>query len=140
MNRPLAAVLVASALVAAVLTPVAQAAPPPAPTPDIAVAPAASGADCEWGTEPAGVIPHVDYARGYLNGGDWRRDYNPPYECAIGPAWTPIMHNYPYSHVQVTSEELGVQWADQRQCSGLNDPECAPGEWAEMYAESALGF
>ena len=140
MNRPLAAVLVAGALVAAVLTPVAQAAPPPVSATDAPVTPAASGADCEWGTEPAAVIPHVDYPRGYLDGGHWRRDYDSPYECALGPAWTPVMQGYPYSLVQATSEEYGVPWADQRLCTGIADPRCAPGEWKELYAESALGF
>ena len=141
MLRTVATTVVAAALVAAVLVPTASAAPPRVTsTSNTTVAPSASGADCEWGTEPAAVIPHVDYPRGYLNGGDWRRDYDPPYECAIGPAWTPIMHNYPISHVQVTSEEYGVQWADQRQCTGLDDPNCRPGDWAEMYAESALGY
>ena len=136
MRRTMISVLASGAVVAALLTPMAQASPAASSPPTAQL----SGADCEWGTEPASVIPTVDYPRGYLNGVDWRRDHDSPYECAIGAAWTPLMHSFPISHVQVTSEEFGVEWADQRQCTSLDDPNCLPGAWAEMYAESALGF
>lgn len=137
MRRSLISVLASAAVVAGLLTPMAQASPL-ASTPPTAQL---SGAECEWGTEPAGVIPTVDYSRGYLFAGDWRRDHEQPAEeCSLGPAWTPLRHNYPYSQVLVNANLYGGADSDSHLCTGLDDPTCAPSDWAEIYAESAVGY
>lgn len=139
MRRTIVTAIAVGALAAGVLTPVVQASPPPDSAPQ-ALKARASGADCAWGTEPSGVIPPVNYTRGYLYGPDWLRDHPSPHVCAIGPAWTPLKHNYPTSHVLVSETMFGSQTGNRHLCTGVNDPTCRPGEWAEMYAESAIGY
>ena len=139
MNRPLAAVLLAGALVAAALTPVAQAAPAPVSTSEAAVIPAASGADCEWGTAAGGVTSPSPTSRGYLRGDDWRRDHEPPVECAIGPAWTPLVQHYPYSKVMARSDVAG-RGVSMALCAGVTDPRCAPSDWAFLETHSVMDY
>jgi hypothetical protein len=128
-----------SALVAALLIPGTQASS--STTLDAAVESATSGAECEWGTQPVQVIPTVDYPRGYLFGGDWRWDYPvPDEECSLGPVWTPLRHQYPYTKVLVNASLYGGADVDSRLCTGLDDPSCSPDPWAEIYAESAFGY
>ena len=132
--------LAVCALAAAALTPVAQAAVADDRAPALEGRQAQlPGAYCEWGTEPAQEIPRIEYSRGYLYGPDWLLDHPSPYECSLGPAWTPVMHYHPYSYVQASSALYGAQSGDLRMCTSLADPECAPGKWVELYAESALG-
>jgi hypothetical protein len=140
MFRVAAAMVAAGALLAGVLLPTALAAPPPVVSAETPTPPATAGANCKWGTEPAGVIKQINYSRGYLYGPDWARDHQSPYECAIGPAWTPIRHGYPLSHVVVSEELYSPQTANRHLCTGLDDPTCGPNKWAEAYAESALGY
>ena len=139
MNRPLAAVLVAGALVAAVLTPVAQAAPPPVSSSEMSVAPLASGADCEWGTSPGATAPPPVAARGYLRGDDWRRDNEPPVECAIGPAWTPLLQHYPYSKV-IAQSGYGGRGIANVLCSGVLDARCDASDWAQLQTQSVMDY
>jgi hypothetical protein len=137
MHGKVAALVVGGALVAATLGPVAQAAPPMVPTP--ATATAVAGADCEWGTEPAAAISPVAYPRGYLTGWDWLRDYPSPHECALGPAWTPVMTQYPFSKVIATGT-VGSLGEAKHLCTGLADPTCSASDWGRLYAESAVGY
>ena len=144
MNRPLAAVLVAGALVAAVLTPVAQAAPPPMSTAEMSMAetqtpPAPSAADCEWGTSTGAVTPPAPSSRGYLRGDDWRRDHEPPAECAIGPAWTPLVQHYPYSKVLAQSD-VGGRGVSMALCTSVTDPRCGASDWALLQTHSVMDY
>lgn len=139
MRRVGVALTAGVALMAATAGPSAHAAAP-ANVPVVAVvSPAQSGAECQWGTEPARVIPPVNYGRGYLFGGDWRRDTMPDGVCALGPAWTPLRHNYPHSQVIVNETLYGGAASNSHMCRGLDDPTCSPADWAEVYAESAMG-
>jgi len=139
MRRRITAFAIGGALIAASLVPVAQATSEPGPT--AVAAPTILGDDCEWGTEPAQEIPSVNYGRGFLFGGDWRQqDPVPAQECSLGPVWTPLRHNYPFSRVEVNAALYGGADVDSHLCTGLDDPTCSPGRWAEIYAESALGY
>jgi hypothetical protein len=126
--------LAVCALVAAALTPVAQAAVPAS-----TITPAANGDKCEWGTEPEQAITPVNYPRSYLTGWDWLRDYPSPHECALGPAWTPVMTQYPFSKVIATGD-MGSLGEAKHLCTSLADPTCAPADWGQIYAESAIGY
>ena len=99
MFRNAAAALATSALLGGLLVSPAQAVPLPVAASQVRVAaeapPLPSGKDCDWGTATSVITPPAPTARGYLRGDDWRRDYEPPVECAIGPAWTPLLHHYP---------------------------------------------
>ncbi|MGA0209429.1 MAG: hypothetical protein ACO3LZ_05855, partial [Candidatus Nanopelagicales bacterium] len=64
MSRTAAALFAAAALIAAALVPAAQASTRAEAMPTMASG-TATGADCEWGTEPAQVIPTIDYPAGY---------------------------------------------------------------------------
>ena len=75
MLRVAAATLAAAALTAVVVVPTALAVPPPIASAQTQIPAATAGADCEWGTEPAGVIPQINYSRGYLYGPDWGLDH-----------------------------------------------------------------
>ncbi len=99
-----------------------------------------TGPDCEWGTEPPGVIPVVDNPRGYLRGDDWRRDHEPPTECAIGPTWTPLVQHFPYSKVIARSASGGGRDVAMALCTGLTDPRCDAVEWAQLLTESVVGY
>jgi len=139
MRSLLIAAVAGSALTASLLTPVVHASSTPESSTDSADT-RMSGEDCEWGTEPAQVIPQVDYPRGYLFGGDWRRDNSkPPEECVIGPAWTPLRHNYPFARVEVNSAVYGGEDVDSHLCTGIADPSCSPTDWPEIYAEATVG-
>jgi hypothetical protein len=137
-----AALAVSAALVVSFFTPAASGASEDLAdgTSNAMPTPRQSGQDCVWGTEPAQVIPAVDYAKGYPSGDGWRRDNQPPVRCAIGPAWTPLSHRFPYSHVLVNGELYGIESADTHLCTGLDDPTCGPAEWDEIYAESVVGY
>ena len=92
MRHTVFAVIGATGLVAAILTPVAQASVPPESAPVERI----TGADCAWGTEKPQVIPRVDFPAGYT-GSRYYQDYPSPYECAIGPSWMPNLLGHPLS-------------------------------------------
>ena len=64
MSRTAAALFAAAALIAAALVPAAQASTRAEAMPTIASG-TTTGADCEWGTEPAQVIPATTFPADY---------------------------------------------------------------------------
>ena len=143
MLRTAAAALAASALLGGLLVSQAQAAPAPvaelrapaaADTPQVP-----SGKDCEWGTSTATLAPQAPTNRGYLRGDDWRRDHEPPVECAIGPAWTPLVQHYPYSKVIAQSDLIG-RGVSMALCTGVTDPRCEAKDWAQLLTQSVMDY
>lgn len=141
MKRTSIIIAMGIGLVAAMLTPAVAAVPADnaEATATRTVAPAANGDKCVWGTEPLQPIEPVDYPRSYLTGWDWLRDYPSPHECALGPAWTPVMTQYPFSKVIATGD-MGTLGEAKHLCTSLADPTCAPDDWGQIYAESAIGY
>ena len=133
MRRSITA-MAATALLAALLTPIAQASPVAAPAERM------TGADCEWGTEPAQVIPRVDYPEGYTGFNYYREYSRPGDDCVIGPSWLPMLHGHPLSGIFVSTEEFNSFSATQQWCTGLGDPACAAQDWGLAVANLALGY
>jgi len=135
MHRTLIAAVGAMAVVAAVLMPVAQASPGPgSPSATLTTTPEMSGADCEWGTEAVGAAPPAA-TRAYLRGDDWRRDHEPPVECAVGPAWTPLVQHFPYSKI-IAQSDFGGRATVNVLCGSLDDPRCSPRDWVQVLSQS----
>ena len=141
MFRSVAACIATGALLAGLALSTAYAAPLPTPAAvDQPALPAAgSGVDCAWGTDPSGQAVPAPTARGYLRGDDWRRDHEPPVECAIGPAWTPLVQHYPYSKV-IAQSDVGGRGVSMALCTGVNDPRCAAGDWALLQTRSVMDY
>jgi len=143
MLRTAAAALATSALLGGLLVLPAQAAPVPVAASQVPVAaeapPLPSGKDCDWGTATSVIAPPAPTARGYLRGDDWRRDYEPPVECAIGPAWTPLLHHYPYSKV-IARSGYGGRGIANVLCDGVLDTRCDAGDWAQLQTQSVMDY
>ena len=143
MLRTAAAALASSALLGGLLVAQAQAAPVPAADSQVPAAaeapPLPSGKDCDWGTATAVLTPPAPTARGYLRGDDWRRDHEPPVECAIGPAWTPLLHHYPYSKV-VAQSGYGGRGIANVLCDGVLDTRCDASDWAQLQTQSVMDY
>jgi hypothetical protein len=137
MIRVAAATVAAGALLAGVLLPTALAAPPTVVVPETSAPKPPPGAKCEWGTATAGSASLPPTTRGYLRGDDWRRDHEPPVECAIGPTWTPLVQHYPYSKVIAQSGVSGRGVA-MALCAGVRDPRCNAGDWKQLLTQSVM--
>ena len=143
MLRVAAAALATSALLGGLLVSAAQAAPVPVAASQVPVAaeapPLPSGKDCDWGTATSVNTPPAPTARGYLRGDEWRRDHEPPVECAIGPTWTPLVQHYPYSKVTARSD-VGGRGVSMALCTGVTDPRCSASDWAQLQTQSVIDY
>lgn len=149
MNRTSFAMIAAGTLVAAFLGPTAQATsggespvttkPATTVSPTTTVSPAPpTGVDCDWGTATSGSTPPAATPRAYLRGDDWRRDHEPPVECAIGPAWTPLVQHFPYSKV-IARSGFGGRGISSALCTGVADPRCGARDWTQLLTDSVMG-
>ena len=133
----------AAAVIGGLLASQAQASPAPvaaSQTPPASESVAvASGKDCAWGTSTSITSPPAPTARGYLRGDDWRREHEPPVDCAIGPAWTPLVQHYPYSKVMAQSDVAG-RGVSMALCSGVTDPRCSASDWAQLLTQSVMDY
>ena len=139
MIRTMAAACASFALVAGALTSTAVAAAPTVAPAETSAPKPPPGADCEWGTAPSAAAAPSPTTRGYLRGDDWRRDHEPPVECAIGPAWTPLVRHYPYSKVMARSD-VGGRGVSMALCTGVTDPRCAASDWAFLETHSVMDY
>lgn len=143
MFRTAAAALATAAITGSLLISPVQASSAPEAAPPVSAsadsAPVSPGKDCEWGTSAGTISPLAPPSRGYLRGDDWRRDHEPPVECAIGPAWTPLVQHYPYSKVMAQSD-VGGRGVSMALCAGFTDPRCAASNWALLQTHSVMDY
>jgi len=99
-----------------------------------------TGAACEWSTEPAPVIPRVNYPEGYTEVDYYRYHARSGDDCVIGSSWLPMLHGHPLSGILVPTEEFNSFSATQQWCTGLADPACEAKDWGLAVANLALGY